>query len=111
MFHKAGITLAGKEIVILGSGGAPGADLWIPYDGAAKITVAARNEKALDYLQERFPYIKTCKLTNVPAGDILVNTTPLGMHPHVGESPVDAAVIRQFKAASDIVYNPLITEF
>ena len=33
------------------------------------------------------------------------------MYPHIGESPVDVSVIRQFKVASDIVYNPLITEF
>ena len=33
------------------------------------------------------------------------------MYPNAGKSPVDASVIRQFKVAADIVYNPLITEF
>ena len=33
------------------------------------------------------------------------------MFPHAGVSPVGASVIRRFKIASDIVYNPLITEF
>lgn len=112
MFHKDGVSLAGREIVILGSGGAAkGLIYGFHMDGAAKITVAARNEKAIEYLEERFPYIHTCSLTDIPAGDILVNTTPLGMYPHIGESPVDVSVIRQFKVASDIVYNPLITEF
>ena len=33
------------------------------------------------------------------------------MHPNIGVSPVDEKVIKRFKAAVDIVYNPLKTEF
>ena len=79
--------------------------------GASSITVAARNEKANMHLKELFPYICTCSLTDIPEGDIIINTTPVGMYPNMGVSPVDAAVIRKFKVASDIVYNPLVTEF
>lgn len=112
MFQKAGVSLTGKEIVILGSGGAAKALIYgFHMEGAAKITVAARNNEATTYLEELFPYIQTCSLDSVPGGDILINTTPVGMYPNMGESPVDVSVIRQFKVASDIVYNPLITEF
>jgi shikimate dehydrogenase len=112
MFTKAGVTLKDKNIVILGSGGAAKALIYgFHLGGAAKITVAARNEEANLHLEELFPYIGTCDLSEIPAGDIIINTTPVGMFPHPGESPVDASVIRQFKVASDIVYNPLITEF
>lgn len=112
MFHKAGVSLTGKDIVILGSGGAAKALIYgFHLEGAAQITVAARNEKAIDYLKELFPYIHTCTLTDIPSGDILVNTTPVGMYPNAGESPVGPSIIRQFKVAADIVYNPLITEF
>ena len=112
MFHKAGVSLAGKDIVILGSGGAAKALIYgFHLEGAASITVAARNEKAITCLKELFPYIHTCTLTDISTGDILVNTTPVGMYPHTGESPVGPSIIRQFKIAADIVYNPLITEF
>ena len=112
MFHKAGVNLAGKDIVILGSGGAAKALIYgFHLEGAASITVAARNEKAITCLKELFPYIHTCTLTDISTGDILVNTTPVGMYPHTGESPVGPSIIRQFKIAADIVYNPLITEF
>lgn len=112
MFHKAGVSLAGKDIVILGSGGAAKALIYgFHLEGAASITVAARNEKAITCLKELFPYIHTCTLTDISTGDILVNTTPVGMYPHTGESPVGPSIIRQFKVAADIVYNPLITEF
>lgn len=112
MFHKAGVSLDGKDVVILGSGGAAKALIYgFHLDGAASITVAARNEEANLHLRERFPYIRTCSLSEIPDGDIIINTTPVGMYPNIGISPVDASVIRRFKAASDIVYNPLITEF
>lgn len=112
MFHKAGVSLAGKDIVILGSGGAAKALIYgFHLEGAASITVAARNEKAINCLKELFPYIHTCTLTDISTGDILVNTTPVGMYPHTSESPVGPSIIRQFKIAADIVYNPLITEF
>lgn len=112
MFKKAHVELASKDIVILGSGGAAKALIYgFHMEGAAKITVAARNAEAAQYLEERFPYIHTCSLDDIPGGDILINTTPVGMYPNAGESPVDVSVIRMFQAASDIVYNPLITEF
>lgn len=112
MFHKAGVSLKDQNVVVLGSGGSAKALIYgLHMDGAAQITVAARNEEANLHLEELFPYIRTCDLSDVPAGDILVNTTPIGLYPNVGESPVDASVIRNFKVAADIVYNPLITEF
>lgn len=112
MFKKEGVCLSGKDIVILGSGGAAKALIYgFHMEGASNITVAARNDEATKYLEELFPYINTCSLDTVPGGDILINTTPVGMYPNMGESPVDASVIRQFQVASDIVYNPLITEF
>lgn len=112
MFQKAGVDLAGKRIVILGSGGASKALIYgFHLEKASTITIAARNQEAREELKRQFPYIQICGLDEVPSGDIIINTTPVGMFPHASVSPVDASVIRQFKIASDIVYNPLITEF
>lgn len=112
MFQKAGVELTGKQIVILGSGGASKALIYgFHLEGASVITIAARNKEARDELKKQFPYIRVCDLEDIPSGDIIINTTPVGMFPHAGVSPVGASVIRRFKIASDIVYNPLITEF
>lgn len=45
--------------------------------------------------------------------DIIINTTPAGMHPNVEEMPlgISAAWFKQAAIASDIVYNPLQTRF
>lgn len=112
MFQSAGVALCQKEILILGSGGASRALIYAMYtEGASKITVAARNEEAKQRLKERFPYIHTCTLHDIPSGDIIINTTPVGMYPKVGTSPVPASVIKCFSVAGDIVYNPMVTEF
>lgn len=112
MLEKAGFDLAGKSVVILGSGGASRALIYgFHLKGAASITIAARNAAAKQELQKAFPYIHTCTLEDIPSGDLIVNTTPVGMFPKTGVSPVGAEVLKRFTTAADIVYNPLITEF
>lgn len=112
MFEKAGVNLSGKDIVILGSGGASRALIYgFHQKGAKTITISARNEAAKCALKESFPYIGLSTLDNIPSGDIIINTTPVGMYPKVGVSPVDASVLTRFQIAADIVYNPLVTEF
>lgn len=44
-------------------------------------------------------------------GDIIINTTPVGMYPKIGISPVDEEVIENFETLIDIIYNPRITKF
>ena len=38
--------------------------------------------------------------------DLLVNGTPVGMHPHTEGCPVSESVIRRCTAVFDAVYNP-----
>ncbi len=42
--------------------------------------------------------------------DVLVNTTSVGMHPAVGESPVAAGALPQFQVVFDAIYTPLETQ-
>lgn len=112
MFAKAGVDLSGKDIVILGSGGASRALIYgFHQKGAKTITISARNESAKCALKESFPYIGLSTLDDIPSGDVIINATPVGMYPNVGKSAVDASVISRFAIAADIVYNPLVTEF
>ena len=41
----------------------------------------------------------------------LINTTPCGMYPNINSVAVSEKVIKKFKVAVDIVYNPLETKF
>ncbi len=100
MCNRAGIDMRGKKVLILGSGGTSHtAAAAAKKMGAASICIAGRGRE-LNYenLYE--------KATDT---EILINTTPVGMYPHVGESPVDLAKLPHLSGVVDVVYNPLRT--
>ena len=43
------------------------------------------------------------------SGDVLVNTTSIGMQPNVDDSPLPAAVLSGFALAFDAIYTPVQT--
>jgi len=50
----------------------------------------------------------------VSQADLLVNTTPIGMHPQVADSPLtgeEAQKIKQGAIAYDLIYTPRPTQF
>ena len=96
MARRAGISLAGKKVVILGSGGASlTAQAAARQEGAAEIIVISRsgpdNYENLDRHAD---------------AQVLVNTTPVGMYPGNGASPVELAVFPALEGVLDVVYNP-----
>ncbi len=113
MFQRAGVNLAGKKVTLLGAGGASKAAIYaIIKAGAAFVTVAARNiPKAEQTLKAHFPEIHIQGIDDLPPGDVLLNTTPVGMYPNTGSSVVGEQEIRKYQIVADMVYNPLKTEF
>ena len=102
MLESAGIEVAKKNCLILGTGGASVAvEYALKKMGAAKIDFCSRSGQ-INY-------------ENVyeDAADvqIVVNATPVGMFPNVDESPVDLSRFAKLYAAADIVYNPSRTRF
>jgi shikimate dehydrogenase len=50
----------------------------------------------------------------IPAADLLVNTTPVGMSPKIDASPIDAGLMKKLKSqaiAYDLIYTPNPTKF
>jgi shikimate dehydrogenase len=50
----------------------------------------------------------------IPQADLLVNTTPIGMHPLVADSPLsteEGQKIKQGAIAYDLIYTPRPTQF
>lgn len=97
------IQVGGKTCVVLGSGGASKSVVYcLEQAGADKVIVASRTPsgKQISYGQ----------LKDIE-GYLIVNTTPVGMSPNVGVSPVDKDVLSNFQVAVDVVYNPSLTEF
>ena len=114
-----------KVVVILGNGGSSRAVVaGCAQLGFAEIHVIGRSEDKLTAFQQSWVHSpmpvniaihKWDKLSNLIAqADLLVNTTPVGMYPHVDQSPVDEAMFERLSAGAivyDLIYIPNPTKF
>lgn len=110
MLEAAGIKAAGERCVILGSGGsARAAAAYLADAGAFGLLIASRDRHDA---ASRFPGIRAVSYEELKgvSGGLLVNCTPLGMHPHPEGCPVPEAVAGSFAAVADLVYNPRETK-
>ena len=96
MAERAGIDFTGRKAVILGSGGASlTAQAMAKKLGAREVVVVSRSgPNNYDNLHLHAD------------ADILINTTPVGMFPGNGASPVDLAIFPACQGVLDVVYNP-----
>mgnify|MGYP001059879679 FL=1 len=101
MACRADISLSGKKVVILGSGGASlTAQTAARQGGAAEVVVVSR-----------FGPDNYDNLSRHADAEILVNATPVGMYPGNGQSPVDLSVFPVCQGVLDVIYNPRETRF
>lgn len=98
------VAIKDKVFVVLGSGGASKSVCYIlKKRGAKKVIVVTRKDTSEE------GYMTYSALESF-RGDVLVNTTPVGMYPNVDNCPVNENVIANFDTVVDIVYNPVYTE-
>ncbi len=112
LLEHAGLVPSGKDVCVLGTGGASRAILQCVRNMKAKsITVITRDvTTAPEDIRAQYT-VKTYDDLRALSGDLLVNCTPVGMYPAVDASPVDGAVMEHFGGAVDIIYNPAETKF
>ncbi|MBE7011586.1 MAG: hypothetical protein E7415_02815 [Ruminococcaceae bacterium] len=100
MARKSNISFCGKKVAILGSGGTSLTVKAVVSDcGAEDIKFVSRSGK---FNYENINEWKDCQ--------IIVNTTPVGMFPCSGETPVNISDFPQCEGVLDVVYNPLTTK-
>ncbi len=100
MCNRANIDMRGKNVLILGGGGTSHTATFAAKKlGAAKIMTAHR--------------IGEINYTNIyekaKDAEILINTTPVGIYPHIEESPLELAKLKNLCGVLDVIYNPLRT--
>lgn len=112
--------------VILGNGGAARAVIaGLMSLGCQEINIVGRDPNNLARFYQSWSH--STKITSllkihnwnnlsslIPAADLLVNTTPVGMSPHVDASPVEESLMQKLKPkaiAYDLIYTPNPTQF
>lgn len=100
--RRANIALEGRQVLILGSGGAAAtAFLLAKKHRAARVGIVSRTGKL------HYGNCRTC----FPNAEIIVNATPVGMYPNVSASPMSLAAFTKLVGVFDCVYNPEETAF
>lgn len=115
MLEHNGISVTGKAVAVLGTGGAARAVLkYLADKNVGTVYLVTRNPSAVDgSLLAIAPMAKVCGYDALAGitGAVLVNCTPVGMYPKVDAAPVGAEISQCFDASVDLIYNPAATKF
>ena len=101
LLAKNGIVLRGKKVLILGSGGTSAtAAVLAERLGAHAVVRVSRSEKPgfITYVQAAEQHRDA---------QVILNTTPCGMYPQIGETPISLDAFPRLEAVADAIYNPL----
>jgi len=107
-----------KRILLLGAGGASRAIYFSLADvGVKAIDIANRTrDKAENLVAGCLANVNSHALSLEHAAkaqgeyDIIIQTTTIGMHPHVEYTPLEIRSLKQGTIVSDIIYNPFETK-
>lgn len=99
LVRHAGLSIAGKKVLVLGSGGASNTAVAALKDlGASPVVISRSGENNYGNLH----------LHRDAAA--IVNATPVGMYPNTGVSPIDLALFPHLEGVLDVIYNPARTQ-
>ncbi|MDX9972664.1 MAG: shikimate dehydrogenase [FCB group bacterium] len=117
-FEEAGVSLAGRRVLFLGTGGAVRAVAFAVAQAfpEVRMTILGRTGAHVaqlvdDLLQKGGANASGGDLDGdlesaMAEHDVIVQGTPVGMHPHPGDSPVPREWLRPEQVVFDMVYRP-----
>lgn len=99
LVRHSGIQVTDKKVLVLGSGGASNAAVRGLLDlGAIPVVISRTGEDHYANLDRHAD------------AAVIVNTTPVGMYPNTGVSPIDLGLFPALEGVLDVVYNPARTQ-
>jgi shikimate dehydrogenase len=108
---KTAMDIEGKRIIILGAGGAARAAVFgILNEGATPMVVYNISEEAERLAQEFNCECYPLESIEALKADALINATPVGMSPAIGDSLVPPRLLKNYQLVMDVIYNPLKTK-
>jgi shikimate dehydrogenase len=108
---QGSMDIRGRNFAVLGAGGTARAALFgIIKEGGLPVVVNRTEEKGRSLAREwDCPFCLLSDIGRIRA-DCLINTTPVGMYPGIGASPLPPEVLGNFRRVMDVIYNPLQTK-
>ena len=92
--------VVGKKIIVLGSGGSSlTVHHVLKHQNAREVILISRDGEN-----------NYNNIANHSDAQIIINTTPVGMYPNVGEIPVNLDVFSRVEGVLDLIYNPAKTQ-
>ena len=99
MLERTGLSVCGKKALVLGSGGA-----------SATAVAVLREKGALPVVISRSGENNYSNIHIHADAAVIVNTTPVGMYPDVGNTPLDLETFPRLEGVLDVIYNPARTK-
>ena len=99
MVKASNLTVSGKKVLVLGSGGASNTVVAVLQELGAQVVVISRTG------ENNYGNLQLHK-----EAAVIVNTTPVGMYPNTGLSPVDLDHFPKLEGVLDVIYNPARTQ-
>lgn len=117
LVEETGISLEQQVVTLLGAGGAARAVAFtLAEQGVKEIRIINRSREKAAFLAEHVGTIVPTQVVEQESGEaaiadstLLINTTSIGMFPHVQDMPVPSAWLHSGLVVSDLIYNPLET--
>jgi 3-dehydroquinate dehydratase/shikimate dehydrogenase len=104
--NEAASPLREKKVLVLGAGGVARALMYGLQRRGAKTMIASRTRSRAQQLADSFGgKCVEWQARHAPV-DIVVNCTPVGMHPNVDETPFNKSSLKPSMIVFDTVYNP-----
>ena len=99
LVQQSGLDVRGKKVLVLGSGGASNTAVAALQELGARVVIISRSGEN-----------NYGNLHLHADASVIVNTTPVGMYPNTGVSPIDLGCFPQLEGVLDVVYNPARTQ-
>ncbi len=101
-------SLAGKNVAVIGAGGAARAAIWALKREKAVVTVFARDLTKAALLNVSCQSLSYASFSDY---EVVINATPLGSGAHVDQTPATQQQLSGARYVYDLVYNPRETRF
>ncbi len=121
MLENAGVDVAGKDVLVLGAGGAGRSCIKKLHEAGANVFAYERDRERLQKVYDEFGCFTPLEEVEPRPYDVIFNCTGIGMHKTVGmtpsvrtkggERPVGEELLSLADIAVDLIYVPKESEF